>query len=119
MKMTMDQFVKKHPVIMELWQDEPLSEEQTKEYKEDLEFYQKFTLDMPHETMEFPSAARRPYYRLRGKKIAEDQAMEVLRLTDYFFRDLISDIRFSDKKCADGVDYSEEYAKMYQQFVGT
>ncbi len=31
---------------------------------------------------EYASNARRPYYRLRGKKITEDQAFEIIRRTD-------------------------------------
>jgi len=40
------------------------------------------------EVEEYDSTARRPYYRMRGKPVTEEQAFEIIRRTDNYFRTL-------------------------------
>ena len=40
---------------------------------------------VPDEFMEYECLARRPYYRMRGKPVTEEQAMDIIRRTDNFF----------------------------------
>lgn len=39
---------------------------------------------------------RRPYYRMRGKPVTEDQAFDIIRRTDNFFQDIDEIERYRD-----------------------
>lgn len=62
--------------------------------KEDCNLYNEYEILVP-ETFEYDSSVRRPYYRMRGKPVTEEQAFELIRRTDNFFRG-IDEIRHSD-----------------------
>lgn len=44
-----------------------------------------YEIIVPDEFIEYECLARRPYYRMRGKKVSEEQAMDIIRKTDNFF----------------------------------
>lgn len=53
---------------------------------EAFEFLNKTNLIIDKEIENYDSIARRPYFRLRGKKVTEQQAFEIIRKTDRFFQ---------------------------------
>lgn len=62
--------------------------------KEDCNLYNQYEIIVPND-FEYDSSVRRPYYRMRGKPVTEEQAFELIRRTDNFFRG-IDEIRHSD-----------------------
>lgn len=66
--------------------------------KEDFERYAEYEIlvtDLSEEKagLERLSDTRRPYYRMRGRSVTEDQAFEIIRRTDSFFSIYIDEIR--------------------------
>lgn len=53
---------------------------------EAFEFLRKTELVIDEEVSNYSSFVRRPYFQLRGKRITEEQAFEVIRKTDRFFQ---------------------------------
>ncbi|MDE7274907.1 MAG: hypothetical protein K2N95_18005 [Lachnospiraceae bacterium] len=62
--------------------------------KEDCDKYNEYEIIVP-DGLEYDGSVRRPYYRMRGKPVTEEQAFELIRRTDNFFRE-IDEIRRSD-----------------------
>ena len=51
-----------------------------------LEFLTKTNIIIDKEVSEYDSYTRRPYFRLRGPRVTEEQAFEIIRRTDRFFQ---------------------------------
>lgn len=62
--------------------------------KEDYDKYNEYEIIVP-DGLEYDGSVRRPYYRMRGKPVTKEQAFELIRRTDNFFRG-IDEIRHSD-----------------------
>lgn len=54
---------------------------------QELEFLNKTNIIIDEEVAEYNSYARRPYFRLRGKRVTEQQAFDIIRGTIFDFRD--------------------------------
>lgn len=64
--------------------------------KEDCDKYNQYEIIVPaDDDLRFDGSVRRPYYRMRGKPVTKEQAFELIRRTDNFFRE-IDEIRRSD-----------------------
>ncbi|MCR5789891.1 MAG: hypothetical protein K6G83_08380 [Lachnospiraceae bacterium] len=50
------------------------------------EQFKKLYIALDPETEDYKSFARRPYYQMRGKRISEEQAIEIIARTDNYFR---------------------------------
>ena len=53
--------------------------------KEQANKLMEYEILVPDEFINYEYLARRPYYRMRGKKVTEEQAMDIIRKTDNFF----------------------------------
>lgn len=64
------------------------------------ELKDRFKVSFYEDAINWDSGARRPYYRLRGKKVTKEQAFDVISRTDGYCSDLNSDLRYNDiKRC--------------------
>lgn len=52
--------------------------------KEDCDLYNQYNVIVPDD-IEYNNIARRPYYRMRGKSVTEEQAFDIICKTDKFF----------------------------------
>ncbi len=53
--------------------------------KDDMDRLNEYEIIIPDEHLEYQTYTRRPYYRMRGKKVTEEQAFEIIRRTDHYF----------------------------------
>ncbi len=62
--------------------------------KMDMDRLNEYEVIISDEFITHATAARRPYYRMRGEKVTKEQAFEIIRRTDNYFKFDVSEIRY-------------------------